>query len=103
MAGTSPQTCDAGMAISPNTERSHIPLLSPCAADSQVSIVCGADSGAAAEVASMSPKKVASFTLPRLIANGPHRSGRLRDTDRMVAVRSPVRERQDVSAAQSWL
>src|SRR3954464_7317812 len=99
----SPQTWDVGMAMSPNSESSHIPLLSPCAADSHVSIVCGAERGEAADVASMSPKKVASFTLPGLIASGPHRFGRLRDSERMVAVRSPVRERHDVSAAHSWL
>jgi len=63
--------------------------------------VIGPFSGAAAEVSSVSPKIVPSFTLPGWIGRKNHRLGRCAAVYRMVAARLGVRARQDGSWAHS--
>src|SRR5581483_6993254 len=79
---------------------SQSPLASPFAAASSESIVCGPEIGAAADVASISPKNDASRTLPSRIGRNHQRSGTFAAVARIVAARSPVRPRHDSSFAQ---
>ena len=76
------------------------PLASPCSAESQELRVIGAESGSAAEVDSISPKKDASRTLPSSIGRNPHRSGMCAAVRVIDAARSSVRSRQVSSFEQ---
>ena len=101
-APTSPQTWACGKAISAISDMNHKPLASPLAAESHESTVIGDEIGAASEDESMSPKKEASRTLPRLIGRKSQWSGMWAAVRRIDAARSSVRARQPASPAHSF-
>src|SRR6516165_4402296 len=101
MEAISPQVNDWGTMRPAIIESSHMPLGSPCAAEIHESRVIGPFSGAAAEVASVRPSIVPSFTLPGWIGRKNHRLGMCAAVYRMLAARLAVRARQDGSCAHS--
>ena len=92
---TSPQTNDSGKASLASSDMNQNPLASPSAAESQEPRVIGAESGAAADVDSIRPKKDASRArCPRRSA-GPATDRACRDAFRVIdAARSSVRSLQ---------
>src|SRR5215831_9574537 len=97
MAAASPHTKDSGRSRSDATEMNHRPLGSPSAAESHASSTLGADSGAAAEVALVSPNTLPSRALPDLIGRKSQRAGGFAEVWWIVAARSAVRRRQAAS------
>src|SRR6516165_6321171 len=101
MEAISPQVNDWGTMRPAIIESSHMPPGSPCAAEIHESRVIGPDSGAAARVASVSPRNVPTLTLPGWIGRKYHRPGMCAAVCRMLAARLAVRARQDGSWAHS--
>src|SRR4051812_50102205 len=75
MLAASPHTSDSGSVSRAISDSSQKPLASPFAPEIHVSNVLGALSGEAAFVDSVSPKNVASRTLPGSIGSGPQWRG----------------------------
>jgi hypothetical protein len=85
--------------MSASSDWNQSPLASPSAAEIHAFSVIGAERGAASDVDSKRPNRVARRTLPSLIGRTPQRLGT--SVSCMTAARSPVRLLQSTSFAQS--
>src|SRR5580700_4629924 len=101
MLANSPQTNDVGRMRPAISDSSHRPLGLPCAAEIHESRVIGPASSETAAVASVSPMNVPTRTLPGLIGRKYHRLGMCAAVCCMLAVRFPVRARQEGCFAHS--
>jgi hypothetical protein len=99
MLANSPQVNDWGSVRLAIVDSSHRPLGSPCAAEIHESRVIGPDNGE--PVASVSPRKVPTRTLPGLIGRDNQLLGRSAAVCCMLAARLPVREWQAGCSAHS--
>src|SRR5512139_2081225 len=98
-AAVSPQTKDEGNAEWAKNEIIAKPLASPSAAESQASMIHGADKGAV--IVLCIPKKVPSFTAHGSIGMNSQRLGIWRATSRIVSARLSVRALQTASLAHN--